>query len=289
MFRWTATIVPEVSLQILQPNTATQNAQIGAKGVSTYFAVDGTNVGIGTNLPNQKLEVRNGNIRMSETTNNTYTDLAIGTGGAAIFDINPYVAATYNASVRMFRTTPAGTPQVSLQILQPNTGTQNAQIGAKGVPTYFAIDGTNVGIGTTTPAYQLQLSLNSAAKPTSNTWTIASDARIKNVVGGYTKGLTELLGIDPIVYTYKKNNALGIVDPGEHIGIIAQEVQKVFPEAVSTDVNGYLHFNSDTLFWASVNAIKELDSKIENQQKQIQELTAGNAALQGRLDALETR
>ena len=35
-----------------------------------------------------------------------------------------------------------------------------------------------VGIGTTSPSYQLQLSTDSAAKPTSNTWTIASDARI---------------------------------------------------------------------------------------------------------------
>src|SRR5690606_10294975 len=39
-------------------------------------------------------------------------------------------------------------------------------------------DAGNVGIGTQIPAYRLQVSTNSAAKPTSNTWTVASDARL---------------------------------------------------------------------------------------------------------------
>lgn len=131
----------------------------------------------------------------------------------------------------------------------------------------------NVGIGTTNPSYQLQLSTDSAAKPSTNTWTIASDARIKNVVSNYNKGLTEILQVNPIIYTYKENNALGINDPGEHIGIIAQEVQKVFPEAISVDNIGYLHFNSDALSWASINAIKELNNKISTISSQLADLS----------------
>jgi hypothetical protein len=131
----------------------------------------------------------------------------------------------------------------------------------------------NVGIGLTNPSYQLQLSQNSAAKPTSNTWTIASDARIKDVVRNYEKGLAEILQINPIIYTYKENNALGIVDPGEHIGIIAQAVQPIFPEAITTDDRGYLHFNSDALSWASINAIKELNSKINSLSSQFSDLS----------------
>ena len=42
--------------------------------------------------------------------------------------------------------------------------------------------GGNVGIGTTGPSYQLQLSTDSAAKPTSALWTIASDERIKEKI-----------------------------------------------------------------------------------------------------------
>jgi len=125
----------------------------------------------------------------------------------------------------------------------------------------------------TNPSYQLQLSQNSAAKPTSNTWTIASDARIKNVVRNYEKGLAEILQINPIIYTYKENNALGIVDPGEHVGIIAQAVQPIFPEAVTTNDRGYLHFTSDALNWASINAIKELNNKINSLSSQFSDLS----------------
>jgi len=83
------------------------------------------------------------------------------------------------------------------------------------------------------------------------------------------------LQINPILYTYKENNALGIVDPGEHIGIVAQDVQSVIPEAVSIDTNGYLHFTADPLNWAMVNAIKELKAE--------------NEGLKKRIEALETR
>ena len=44
----------------------------------------------------------------------------------------------------------------------------------------FLSSSGEVGIGTTSPAYQLQLSLNSAAKPTSSAWTVVSDERVKN-------------------------------------------------------------------------------------------------------------
>jgi hypothetical protein len=37
-----------------------------------------------------------------------------------------------------------------------------------------------LGIGLTNPTYQLQLSSDSAAKPSTNTWTVASDGRLKD-------------------------------------------------------------------------------------------------------------
>ena len=37
----------------------------------------------------------------------------------------------------------------------------------------------NVGIGTMFPSAQLELSTDSAKKPSTNTWTIASDSRLK--------------------------------------------------------------------------------------------------------------
>ncbi|MBM3120288.1 MAG: hypothetical protein FJ006_12235, partial [Chloroflexi bacterium] len=140
---------------------------------------------------------------------------------------------------------------------------------ANGIVAHNTYISSNVGIGTTSPSYQLQLSADSAAKPTSSTWTIASDIRIKDVVGPYNRGLAEILQINPILYTYKENNALGIIDPGQHIGIAAQEVQKVIPEAIATDSGGYLHFTADPLNWAMVNAIKEQQEQIASLSGQL--------------------
>jgi hypothetical protein len=92
-----------------------------------------------------------------------------------------------------------------------------------------------VGIGTTSPAYQLQLSTDSAGKPSTNTWTIVSDERIKDDI--------ELADLD-ICYDAVKNIPLKRFKwkdevyteqqvPDRHkLGWIAQDVEEVFPKAV---------------------------------------------------------
>jgi hypothetical protein len=56
------------------------------------------------------------------------------------------------------------------------------------------------------------------------------------------------------------------------IGFIAQEVEKVFPDWVSTDDQGYKRINMERLNAVLVNAIKEQQAQIEAQQKEIVEL-----------------
>ncbi|MFA5050726.1 MAG: tail fiber domain-containing protein, partial [Patescibacteria group bacterium] len=161
-------------------------------------------------------------------------------------------------------------PTIKLAIGDTDTGLDWASDGNLKVMTNnserirITSDG-KVGIGITNPTHTLQLGNDDAAKTTTTTWTTTSDGRLKNVVGTYDRGLAEIMRINPIRYTYKENNALGIVVPGVHIGIIAQDVQKVIPEAITVDSTGYLHYNGDPVIWASVNAIKE-------QQKEIDEL-----------------
>jgi hypothetical protein len=136
----------------------------------------------------------------------------------------------------------------------------------------FIVKGDNVGIGTSTPSYQLQLTTNSAAKPVSSSWTIASDIRLKDVSGNYEKGLTELLQLQPIVFRYKADNPLDIKETEtDAYGFSAQEVQKVFPEAVG-EKNGYLNLDMHPLLVAQVNALRELNEKIAAQQKIIDAL-----------------
>jgi trimeric autotransporter adhesin len=122
----------------------------------------------------------------------------------------------------------------------------------------------NVGIGTTTPDSNLTVN-GSADKPGGGSWGTYSDGRLKTLHGDFSSGLSQILQLKPVRYRYKQDNAMGIRDTDEHVGLVAQEVQKVIPEAVTKNTNGYLLVNNDPIIWTMLNAIKE-------QQKEIRDL-----------------
>jgi hypothetical protein len=133
----------------------------------------------------------------------------------------------------------------------------------------IANDG-KVGIGSPLPSLDQVLNVNGdAAKPGGGSWATFSDARLKTVRGRFTPGLQAVLQLQPIRYEYKSENALGIQADGEHIGFVAQEVEKVIPEAVSRNGRGYLLVNNDPILWAMLNAVKEQQTQIAQQQTQI--------------------
>ena len=112
------------------------------------------------------------------------------------------------------------------------------------------------------------------------TWAVYSDRRLEQVNGEYEYGLSEVSRLNPVRYSYKEDNELELPTGREHVGLVAQEVQDVIPEAVEENDKGYLMLNSDPIIWSMVNAIKELDA-------QNQELKAQNMELMQRLQALE--
>ncbi len=61
-------------------------------------------------------------------------------------------------------------------------------------------------------------------------------------------------------------------DNREHIGLIAREVEKVFPNLVSTDQNGYQAVSYEKLTVVLLEALKEQQEMIEEQQKHLEEL-----------------
>jgi len=139
---------------------------------------------------------------------------------------------------------------------------------------YGEFDTGRVGIGTTAPTYQLQLSTDSAAKPSTNTWTIASDARIKTDIRPFNDSLSVIEGINPVLYKYNGKGGFA-ADGKDYIGVIAQDIDKVAPYTVNTyqaklrptdtQETELLNFNSHALTFVLINAVKE-------QQKEIGEL-----------------
>jgi P pilus assembly chaperone PapD len=141
--------------------------------------------------------------------------------------------------------------------------------------TALKINGGGVDIsGVVSPEtnYQLSLSTNSAAKPSTNTWTIASDERVKTNVNPYTKGLETILAINPITYDYNGKAGFDSTNTG-NIGVIAQDVLNVIPESINTfyaklneedeEKTELYNFDSHALTFILINAVKQLSAEIE--------------------------
>jgi hypothetical protein len=126
-------------------------------------------------------------------------------------------------------------------------------------------------------------------KPGGGAWADSSDIRIKNVQGEYKRGLDAVTKLRPVVYTYKGNDtqdapgatktapyptgshSQSAADERKFAGLIAQEVEAVFPEMV-TLTNAYIDgvpvddmrvLDTTPLIFALVNAVKELKARIE--------------------------
>jgi hypothetical protein len=228
------------------------------------FFWDNTNshLGIGTTAPQAKLSV-----------------VVASSAGASLSSFANYIAVgpnvgTVNGSgLGLSYNTTADTAEIIS--VAPNVAWKPLTIYSLGL-RFNVVTGSEIarfdnngrlGLGTTTPAYQLELSTDSAAKPTSALWTIASDSRVKTETGEYTKGLDAVCALRPITYQY--NGAAGFTADGkENISIVAQEAMQHFPECVGTfeallnegdeEKTELYNWNGHALTFALVNAVKEL-------------------------------
>lgn len=165
----------------------------------------------------------------------------------------------------------------------------SVQIRSGGNNTKLLIHKTgNIAFGNFPPTFRLHLNLDSAAKPTSNTWTVSSDARLKRNILDYTAGLNEILKIHPVWFTY--NGEAGMPeDTG--VGVIAQELESIAPYMVGswdyTDDDGnatsYLTVNNGPMTYMLINAVKEQQKIIEKLLERIEVLEKRDAPLAHKL------
>ena len=90
-----------------------------------------------------------------------------------------------------------------------------------------------------------------------STFNVVSDRRLKENIKSSKYGLNEIRKINVYEYTWKADET-----NQPHIGVIAQEMQKVFPQGVHKGEDGYLSIDSSWLIYPMVNAIKELDKSV---------------------------
>ena len=73
------------------------------------------------------------------------------------------------------------------------------------------------------------------------------------------------------------------------MGVLAQEVEKVFPESVSTGPDGMKSVAYLELIPPLIEAAKELKARNERLQAEVDSLKAGNKKLEMRIQALEEK
>jgi len=126
---------------------------------------------------------------------------------------------------------------------------------------------SNVRMTLTDTAFTINMA--NGIKNSGTFWGNPSDARLKTIMGSYTKGLETLERIRPVNYKFKGNTPGTKGDTDDHVGVIAQELREVAPECVKvyTDTldgvsTELLKVDASDLVWMLVNSVKELSARV---------------------------
>jgi FtsZ-binding cell division protein ZapB len=156
-------------------------------------------------------------------------------------------------------------------------GTINDVVGAVDLllnPT----DG-NVGIGTTSP--QDKLDVNGYVR--ANGSRLTSDIRWKENIEPLNDALDLVSQLRGVSYDW--------IDPsrgeGRQIGVIAQEVEQVFPEVVHTDSQGYKSVEYAKLVAPLIEAVKTLKAENDEMDTRIDSLVVENEVLKEENEAMQ--
>jgi SepF-like predicted cell division protein (DUF552 family) len=166
-------------------------------------------------------------------------------------------------------------PQSAWNGLTPLFIVGNGEINAPSNALVIRKDG-RVGIGTNNPT--ALLSVNGTANNSTGSWSVFSDARVKDIKRPFTSGLETIMQLRPVVFKY--NDKAPLNSDKEHIGVIAQELEKVAPYMVSTaEVSGISDLkevDNQAYTFLFINAIQELKTELDAKSAEMERLKAEN-------------
>ena len=159
---------------------------------------------------------------------------------------------------------------------------QDANFTSTGTNQFLLRASGGVGINTEAPQFALHVN-GDAGKPGGGAWSVASDARLKKDIRPLEQALARLLQLHGVTYEYKDAQAIHEL-PGQQTGMIAQEVEKVFPEWVESGRDGMKRLSVRGFEALTVEALRELrtekDEQIRSRDAQINSMEKRLAALE---------
>lgn len=217
-------------------------AQWNTSGTDIYNTNSG-DVGIGISSPESKLHVKNGDIQITKGKRILFGDAGVGSGEQIL----------NNNFDLTFRT------GWSNRMVIANTG--------------------RVGIGYTSPSYKLDV--NGTVRASS--YLTSSDKRFKTNIKNVTNALDKLSRVQGVSYSFNKEKFSGRSFPEhEKYGVIAQDIQKVFPDMVYEDAEGYLSVDYVEFVPILIEAIKELRIELLSLKTTEAELKLKNGGDEGK-------
>jgi hypothetical protein len=187
------------------------------------------------------------------------------TGNVGIGTTNPTALLTVDSSEPRIRLNRLGTNHIIINH-DGTTGTIRnesntpLQIGTNGAAV-MTITGSNVGIGSVSPAYPLDV--NGTVRVT--TLIETSTKILKENIQPYSTDINKFKKLKPVSFNWKDTKK-------EDIGLIAEDLNKVFPEFVSKDNGKPVGIHYGKLAAIFINVIKEQQERIEALEKQVKKL-----------------
>ena len=125
--------------------------------------------------------------------------------------------------------------------------------------------------------------------------TCSSDARLKSNILPFAPVLDKVVQLQPVHFQWKSEEYPDYhFGAGRNSGLLAQDVEKVFPEMVSVDSRGFKAVNYSELPYLTLAAIRELKTEndalrtqLAERQQELQKLQHEVASVQARLAKLE--
>jgi hypothetical protein len=141
----------------------------------------------------------------------------------------------------------------------------------------------SLGIGTTDPDQKLVVYNGSTTgKYTTAGWTHTSDIRLKENIVPVSNVLSDVLKLQGVRFSFISDNT-----KTRQIGFIAQDFEKVFPEFVVSDNDGYKSISYGQISAVLVEAIKEQQQQIESYKSENDNLKSQLQSLQEEVDQIK--
>ncbi len=202
-----------------------------------YLATSSGNVGIGTTTPDAKLD--------------------ISVGGTV-----QCCAAGQKPNLSLDQASNVNNQMAWLQF--HNSGESEAYIRLAGGGAGLRAGARRLEIG---DSQGVTTGLTVTGDVTGRAFFYSSDERLKENIQKIEDPLEKILKLNGVTFNWKNGG-------NESVGLTAQNVEKVFPELVNTDNAGMKSVEYGNLVAPLIEAMKEQQKMIENQQKEIDALKA---------------